>query len=617
MQFFKIFLRVLRLGGSERRLTMLFVAAALVVACAQILEPVLFGRVIDGLAKDARFGQYVGLWVAIGSINAVFSIFLSVATDRYAHRQRLMAMELAFARTISLPYQFHSLNGSGRVVRTIQTGADQVFNITLSFFRENLIALGSIVILVPMAFSLDVRLASTLFTLAFIYTACNWFVIRRTHIRQDLVELKHQGLTSRLVDVMANVTIVRAFTRVGHEVDLFQRQVQAILKAQYPVLNWWGVLNVITRLSSMIAMLAIVAIGSSLVQSGQASQGQIVTFVGFSTLLIGRLDQLSSFINRIVGQMPTTKNLFELIDHVGPEETHRERFKTLSPYGQVEFEQVTYQYNRNGAKGPGVFGLNFTAEAGQTIALVGPTGSGKSTCLALLQRLYSPDSGRILIDEQDIKDLDVVTLCGSIATVFQDPGLFNRSIYDNILVGRPTASREDVEEAARNAYAHEFIIARPGGYDFIVGERGLALSGGERQRIAIARAILKNAPILVLDEATSALDNETERWVQSAMERLSKGKTTFVIAHRLSTVLCAHRILVMSDGRIVQAGSFQKLRREKGLFARLLQAGELGEQRLDEVIEEDETKSEVIPSALAAGGAEQPVRDYPKNSDLC
>ena len=602
MQFFKIFLRVLRLGRAEHRLTILFVAAALLVACAQILEPVLFGRVIDGLAKDARFGHYVGLWVAMGSLNAVFSIFLSVATDRFAHRRRLQAMELAFGRTISQPYQFHSLNGSGRVVRTIQTGADQVFNITLSFFRENLIALGSVVILVPMAFSLDVRLASALFALAFIYSSCNWFVIRRTHIRQDIVELKHQGLTSRLVDVMANVTVVRAFTRVGHEVDLFKGLVRDILKAQYPVLNWWGVLNVITRLSSMVAMLAIVAIGSSLVQSGQASQGQIVTFVGFSTLLISRLDQLSSFINRIVGQMPTTKNLLELIDHVGPEETSQERFKTQLPRGQVVFEHVTYQYNRHGAKGPGVFDLNFTVEAGQTIALVGPTGSGKSTCLSLLQRLYSPDLGRILIDDQDIKDLEVSNLCGSIATVFQDPGLFNRSIYYNILVGRSTAIREEVEQAARNAHAHEFISARPGGYDFVVGERGLALSGGERQRIAIARAILKNAPILVLDEATSALDNETERWVQAAMDRLSEGKTTFVIAHRLSTVLSAHRILVMSEGRIVQNGSFQQLRRENGLFARLLQAGELGEPTHEREPEDAETRGELKPLILAPSG---------------
>ncbi|MDR3608388.1 MAG: ATP-binding cassette domain-containing protein [Oligoflexia bacterium] len=580
MQFIEVFFRVLRIGRSERRLTFLFITGAAGVAAAQILEPVLFGRVIDALTKQVGFGRYVGLWVGLGSCNAAISIFLSVATDRYAHRQRLRAMEQAFERTISLPYRYHSLQGSGKVVRTIQMGADQVFHITLSFFRENLIAIGSVVILVPMAFSIDPRLASALFALAFVYTTCNWIVIRRTHTRQAQVELKHQALAARLVDVMGNVTIVRGFTRVVRETELFHELACGILKAQYPVLTWWGVINVITRISSMIAMVTIVAIGSELVHSGRASAGQIVTFVGFSTLLIARLDQLSSFVNRIVGQMPTAKNLFDLIDQAGPEEHLRARFRTGAPRGRVVFENVSFQYGRCGEKAQGVFDLDFEVEPGQTIALVGPTGSGKSTCLSLLQRLYSPDSGRILIDDQDIGGLEVEALCGAIATVFQDPGLFNRSIYENILIGRPSATREEVEEAARRADAHDFILARPGGYDFVVGERGLALSGGERQRVAIARAILKDAPILVLDEATSALDNETERKVQAAMDRLSEGKTTFVIAHRLSTIVSADHILVMAGGRITQSGSFAQLRRAKGLFARLLEAGELGEEQL-------------------------------------
>jgi len=575
MQFIKMIIRVLAIGRAEGALIWTFACAALCVAVAQILEPVLFGWVIDALSKEAQFGNYVSMWVALGCINAAFSIFLSVATDRFAHRQRLQAMNLVFERTIAMPYHVHSLVGSGRVVRTILSGSDHIFNVTLSFFRENLIALGSVVMLVPIAFSLDVRLASALFALACIYTACNWYVIRRTHVRQAQVEVKNQELAARLIDVMANATIVRSFTRVRHEVALFGDLVSGVLNAQYPVLNWWGVLNVITRLSSMIAMLAIVAIGAALVRAGSVSQGQIVTFVGFSTLLIGRLDQLSTFVNRIIGQMPTAKNFFELIDHLSPEDHLQGQLLTTGPRGRVEFDGVSFQYGKQGTKRQGVFDLSFKVEPGQTIALVGPTGAGKTTCLALLQRLYSPDRGRILIDDQDICELGVENLCAAIATVFQDPGLFNRSIYDNILVGCPSANKAAVEAAARQAHAHEFIMARPGGYGFIVGERGLALSGGERQRVAIARAILKDAPILVLDEATSALDHETERWVQAAMEILCAGKTRFVIAHRLSTIVAADHILVMAEGRIVQSGTFAALRAEQGLFSRLLHAGEI------------------------------------------
>lgn len=330
-------------------------------------------------------------------------------------------------------------------------------------------------------------------------------------------------------------------------------------------------------------MLTIVAIGANLVQAGQATQGEIVTFVGFSTLMINRLDQLSSFLNRIVHQLPTAANLFELLDQKSDEDQLHKNFAHGTPKGRVEFNNVSFRYHADSMHNQGVFDLSFSAEPGETIAIVGPTGAGKSTCLALLQRLYVADTGSISIDGQDIRYLAVDKLCAAIATVFQEPGLFNRSIFDNIQVGRPNATRAEVEEAARLAYAHDFIGARPGGYDFVVGERGLALSGGERQRIAIARAILKDAPILILDEATSALDNATEKLVQHAMEHLRRSKTTFVIAHRLSTVLSADHILVMHEGRIVQSGSYAELSQASGLFARLLKAGQLAEAQSDQI----------------------------------
>jgi ATP-binding cassette subfamily B protein len=220
-----------------------------------------------------------------------------------------------------------------------------------------------------------------------------------------------------------------------------------------------------------------------------------------------------------------------------------------------------------------VFDLNFVAKPGATIALVGPTGSGKSTTLMLLQRFRDPDAGSIAIDEQDIRTVDLTSLRQSIAVVFQEAGLFNRSIADNILIGRPESSMAEVEEAARLAEAYEFILRKPGGFQFVIGERGQALSGGERQRIAIARAVLKNAPILLLDEATSALDNETEARIKRALDRISRGRTTFIVAHRLSTVRDADRILVMDRGRIIEVGSFNELAHAGGLFERLVTEG--------------------------------------------
>jgi ATP-binding cassette subfamily B protein len=220
-----------------------------------------------------------------------------------------------------------------------------------------------------------------------------------------------------------------------------------------------------------------------------------------------------------------------------------------------------------------VHDLSFRAEPGSRIALVGPTGAGKSTTLGLLYRAHDPDRGRITIDGHDIRDVDIDSLRRNIAVVFQEAGLFQRSIAENLRVGDPAAGAAGIEAAARAAEAHDFINAKPDGYATQVSERGRSLSGGERQRLTIARAMLKDAPILILDEATSALDSITEARIQRALDRLSRGRTTFIIAHRLSTVRNADRILVLDQGRLIEQGRYDELVRRGGMFARLAQQG--------------------------------------------
>jgi ATP-binding cassette subfamily B protein len=295
-----------------------------------------------------------------------------------------------------------------------------------------------------------------------------------------------------------------------------------------------------------------------------------VTFVGFANLLIGKLDQLSGFVVRIFQQAPTLRSYFELLD-TPTNVTDRPGAPDLGRVtGHVIYDKITFRY---GSGDQGVFDLTFEAPSGQTVALVGPTGSGKTTALALLQRMRHADGGRILVDGTEVRDVTVNSLRHAIAVVFQEAGLFNRSIAENIRIGRPEATDEEVEQAARLAEAHDFIMRKPGGYQFVIGERGLSLSGGERQRLAIARAILKDAPILILDEATSALDAETEAKIKRALDALRKNRTTFIIAHRLSTVADADTILVLDRGRIVERGTFRRLVEQNGLFARLVREG--------------------------------------------
>jgi ATP-binding cassette, subfamily B, beta-glucan exporter len=594
VEILKIFARVLRFAQLEKPVVCSLVLAATVVASAQIAESVLFGHVIDALAADTGFVRYLGVWFAIGALNVGVSIFLTITADRFSHRHRMRTTDDAFEKAISVPYSFHALQGSGKIVRTILNGTDQVFWVTVVFFMGNMSAIFGVLIVIPLAFILAYRMACLLLVLAVIYGVSNWFIVRRTYTKQANVDLRHQDLAARIVDVIGNIAVIRSFDRVKEEGRLFRGLTRGILLEQYPVLNWWGALNLITRLSAMFSMLAIVAYGSIRVRGGHVSAGEVVTFVGFSNLLITRLDQLSSAFNRVVSQAPTLKNLFDLLDgvHVAPSDRSGVRVLPLHSVGNVSFSDVTFQY---GEKRQGVFNLSFEARAGQTVALVGPSGAGKTTTLALLQRLLSPQAGKISIDDLNIQDLSVASLCANVATVFQDPGLFNRSIRENILVGKPSATREEVEAAAMRADAHDFIMERPEGYDFVIGERGVALSGGERQRIAIARAILKDAPILILDEATSALDNESEKKVRAAVHELRKSKTTLVIAHRLSTIIEADRILVFSEGRIVESGSFSQLQKDDGLFARLLKAGQLGESRSSEYFPSEEAVTVSAP----------------------
>ena len=585
-----VYLRSLKILWSEKWLTTILVFAGISVGAIQVLEPVLFGRVVDSISHQGQSFRILSLWAALGVVNICASVFTAVMSDRLAHRQRLNVLDEVFERVIGLPMSYHSEQGSTRVVRAILAGTDQLFGLWLTFLREHLSAIVGIGLLIPLAISMDSRMAGLLFALACVYVVANLRVLKRTHTGQAQVEDLYQDLYGRIGDVIGNVTVVQSYTRLFEEMDALQRLMSQLLSAQYPVLTWWGLLTIITRISSTLAMVAILGLGAWLVSHGQITVGQVVSFTSFSGLLIGKLDQISSFLSRAITQAPALKNFFSLLDQDGAALEMPYARALTSARGEIEFKQVHYRYTGSTR---GVSDICFRAEPGQTIALVGPSGSGKTTTLALLQRLFDPDRGEILFDGENIRGVTLATLRQSIATVFQDSGLFNRSIAENIRIGRPAASDAEVELAAQQADAHEFICAKPGGYQFVIGERGSMLSGGERQRLAIARAILKNAPVLIFDEATSALDNETEKKIQVAIQRLRTDRTTFMIAHRLSTIVSADQILVFNNGEIVEAGSFRELVRLNGLFARLLRAGELTEEKLTGEKREPEAAKEI------------------------
>lgn len=570
MDLVHIYFRVIRMLGAEKWLAISVAAAGIVISVVQLAEPILFGRVVDALSRGEAAFSTIGTWAALGLFSVGASVVVSIMSDRMAHRRHLEALGEAFERAITLPAGYHADRGSGAVVRTVLQGTDALFWLWLAGLREQLTAIVGIILLVPTAISMDYRMAGILALLAVAYVGLNSLVMRKTAAGQAAIESYNSKVYGRVGDVIGNVTVVQSFARLKAESEAMRDLMGQLITAQYPVLTWWGILNVLQRAGATTALVAVFLLGALLVRRGEMTVGQIVSFVAFANLLIGKLDQVSSFVTALFRQGPVLRSYFALIDEQNAIAEPPGAQPLVNVKGDVRFDTVSFTFP---GSQQGVFDIDMVAGPGKTVALVGPTGSGKTTTLSLLQRLRAPDTGRILIDGHDIAGATLQSLRQSIAVVFQDAGLFNRSIRDNIAIGRPGATDAEIQRAAELAEAHDFIMRKPEGYNFVIGERGNSLSGGERQRLAVARAILKDAPILILDEATSALDAETEARIKRALDKLRAGRTTFIIAHRLSTVANADTIYVLENGRIIEQGRFTALAKGTGLFARMVSEG--------------------------------------------
>jgi glucan exporter ATP-binding protein len=466
-----------------------------------------------------------------------------------------------------LPLSFHGEAHSGRLMKVMLSGADSMFSVWLTFFREQLATYVALLVLLPLTLLLNWQLSLVLIVLVVVFCAVTIVVIHRTEAGQKRAESFQSSLAGTVQDALANVVVVQSFTRLAAETRRFGQIADDVIAHQFPVLNWWAVVNVLTRGASTIAVIVIVLIGTILHVNGKASIAEIVTFMGFANLLISRLESAMQFAARLFLQLPGLEEYFGVLDAKTSVPEQPDAVELEVPKGEVAFEAVSFAY----PGGPAILSdVSFVAQPGSVIALVGSTGAGKSTAMNLLQRLWDPTAGRVAIDGQDISHVTLESLRRSIGVVFQESMLFNRSIRDNLRIGSPDATDEQVEQACRLADAHDFIMRQPQGYDTTVGERGATLSGGQRQRLAIARALLKNPPILILDEATSALDAATEARVSRAMQTLMEGRTTFIIAHRLSTVRDADEILVFDNGQVVERGRFDALVQRGGRFAQLV-----------------------------------------------
>ena len=568
MSLLRIYLRVLALLGPEKWLATALAVANVGMAAVFLIEPWLFGRVVDALADKASADawSYIGWWTGVGFFGVAANVLVALHSDRLAHRRQLEVIVDFFEHALALPLGFHDNHHTGRLLRTLHTGSGNLFVLWLAFFRSHLSTLIAILVMIPLALRTNWKLALLMIGLMATFVLFNTIVVRRTGNAQRKVEQLNQEIAERTGDVFGNVMVVQSFSRIVNEVAALRRLVGQVLTAQYPVLHGWAWVAVANRAASTLTVIGIFAFGVQLHGKGEISVGAIVSFVGFAMMMIGRLEQLAGFISELFFQAPGLANFFEVLDTRSGLHELPGAPDLRDVRGEVAFENVSFGYE---ASHPVIRDLDFRVAAGSTVAIVGPTGAGKTTALSLLYRAYDPARGRITIDGVDIRTVSLSSLRAHIAVVFQNPGLLYRSIAENLRVGKPDATDAELEAAALAAEAHHFVTVKPGGYAAMVAEHGKSLSGGERQRLSIARAMLKDAPILILDEATSALDNATEARVQRALGALVKGRTTFVIAHRLSTVRMADTILVLKDGRLVERGRYEELVQLGGVFAEL------------------------------------------------
>ena len=605
MKFLRLYIRVLAVLGPEARLGWILALANVALASAQFIEPVLFGRIVDTLANSqggARVVAWpdliplVAAWVGFGLFIIVCSTLVALHADRLAHRHSQKVRTDYFEHVLQLPLSYHTGTHSGRLMKVMLTGTTTLWSLWLSFFREHLTSFVSLLVLMPLTLFLNWRFGVLLIALCGVFAILIALVLYKSETLQRKVETYYSDMAERTSDTLGNIALIQSFARIETEVSAMKHVGDKLLGAQMPVLSWWALAAVLTRTSTTITMLSILVVGIYLYINGMTTVGEIVMFMSFAAMLIGKLEAVVHFANGMVMDAPRLAEFFEVLDTVPAVQDRPDAIDPGRMRGLVEFNDVSFSYD---GKRPAVEDLTFTALPGETIAMVGATGAGKSTALALLHRVFDPQSGAVKIDGMAIRSLTLSGLRRNIGVVFQEALLFNRSIAENLQVGKPDATEDEMRDACRRAQALEIIERNPQGFNAPVGERGRLLSGGERQRLSIARALLKNPPILILDEATSALDAITEAKVQAALVEVMKGRTTFVIAHRLATIRNATRILVFQGGRIIESGSFDELVRAGGHFAELAKTQFLVEEAARPAEEPSKARREKADTADA------------------
>ncbi|MEW6161188.1 MAG: ABC transporter ATP-binding protein [Verrucomicrobiota bacterium] len=548
------------------------IAMLLVNIAIEMLLPQILGDAITSLRWHSEWGAAFDPWTYVQLFGALVLIRAGVGYVVGPARNRLVQNTLGDIRAAiynaiqRLAFSYHDRSNTGELISrsTTDVGRLQEFLFACLFLSFDIVVAVIVTVLLILSISpllCLVALGTMIPTMALIiyFATCLQPKWRKVH---DL----HGAMTTVIQENIAGVRVVKAFAREPNEIRKFSEKREQFLKTVADTVNYWAARVPFAQFIYGLSVPLTLWLGGRQVINGDLLIGDLAKVVFYLMAIGHRVVMVGQFTNIVQTASASAERILEIIHEP---QTIRSGSRSL-PQGQGEviFDNVSFHYRDGRAS---LHEVSFRADPGKTYAIVGPTGSGKTTLVNLIPRFYDASSGAVLVDGTDVRELNLSELRRSVSVIFQETFLFSATVAENIAYGKPGASRDEIERCARAAQAHDFILELENGYDTVIGERGVTLSGGQKQRLAIARAFLMNPRILILDDATSSVDAHTERLIQEATGKLSAGRTTFVIAHRFSTVQHADRILVLKEGRIVESGAHDELIHRSGFYREIFE----------------------------------------------
>lgn len=564
--------RLLGFLKPHRRLVVWLAFLTLSLAALLTIGPIVTGAIVDEVIATRRFDllpPYLALLLGVAVVRALFQFFYSRDRERLGQHVVTDIRTALYRKLLALPYSFYDNEQTGRLMSRITSDVEST-RIFLAFILID--SINHVTTVVVMLVAL-VRLNLLLALIAIVPTVVSgvtlYMLYQRWHRINRRIHEQNAVVSGALQDSLAGIKVVKSFAQEQQEEDKYLRSAQTLQNLHVEANDGWYTRYPFIGAIPRLMQLALIVVGGILVVEGSLSLGTLVASISFTGLLLGAVNALGTQLTSLGQTATAAVRIFEMLDEPVTIRTPDNPVRLGEIRGDIRFENVSFRYAT--ARANTLKNITLHVPAGSSLALVGATGAGKSTLAHLIGRFYDPTSGRVLIDGHDARTVDLDELRRQIGIVAQDSLLFSATIAENIAFGRPDAPREQIERAARLAQAHEFISRLPDGYDTLIGERGVGLSGGQRQRIAIARAILLDPKILILDDSMSAVDAETERLLQTAIGEVMRGRTTILIAHRLSTVEKADHIVVLQEGEIVEQGTAETLTRGGGYYRRVLE----------------------------------------------